>query len=208
MDLTGMQHYAQTPFWLNDALEEFKSRHKQSQIIVMFHETWASGKPWKREFWHASAQKRCARRLLSVASRVVTSVRQNAQMLKTLRAHEPILLIPIGSSFNTQERTQKNWKHLLIFGQEHARRRAVNVHKRLIEALDRASSIETIILAGQIRDPSRDQSRELLAGLNLKSAITTCYNFSSDAIPDVVRECGLALMHTQSVYLSLPGLLS
>src|SRR4030095_12051398 len=39
------------PRWLPDALEAWKSAQPGRKVAVMFHETWAEGKPWQRAFW-------------------------------------------------------------------------------------------------------------------------------------------------------------
>ncbi len=189
---------AGAPFWLVRALAEWKQRDKSRQLIVMFHETWSSGPVWQRTFWQMRRQKRCVKQLLDIASTVATSMEPNAKSLAVLDPSTPIHVIPIGSSFNTTPSQDKNWKRLLIFGKEHSRVRALKQHKRLIKGLIESRLIETIVLAGQ--NPEREPVLidELVTAWSPDVEIIKAYNFSPLKVPNIVRDCGLAIMHTQS----------
>src|SRR5271154_3670380 len=72
------------PFWLAEAVADWRGDNPARRLIIMFHETWSSGKPWERAFWQMQAHQRCVTQLLNVASLAVTSTRANAESLRTL----------------------------------------------------------------------------------------------------------------------------
>jgi hypothetical protein len=193
------------PFWLVNGLADWKARIKDGQLVIMFHETWSSGAIWQRAYWQKFMQRRCIIDLLNIASKVVTSTRANADSLKVLGTDVAIEIIPIGSSFAVQPSQDKNWRHMVIFGKENARLRALKTHPQLLNQLMSKGMLDRIVLAGQCRDPLVDPTFQLLqAQLGPRVAklkLSTCYNFDFNTVPAAVRECGLALMHTQSTHL-------
>jgi hypothetical protein len=196
----GFDHSG-SPFWLASALADWRLQRPAARLLVMFHETWSSGKPWQRVFWQMRAQKKCVKQVLDVASLAVTSTKANADSLEVLGSKTAIRIIPIGSSFNIQASKQKNWHHLLIFGKEPSRRSAIKTHRLLIESLVAARLVEGIVLAGQSAHESSLESELLKNSPGRDIEIITCFNYPNDLIPDPVRNCGLALMHTQSTHL-------
>jgi hypothetical protein len=190
------------PFWLAEAVADWIGDNRDRRLIIMFHETWSSGKPWERAFWQMQAHQRCVTQLLKVTSLAVTSTRANAESLRALHTKTIINIIPIGVSFNVSPSQDKNFKQLLIFGKEYARERSVKTHEKLIRSLIDSRLIERVLLVGQAGKPESDPAENLLRyWARSKATVVTSYNFPSTAIPDLVTECGLALMHTQSTHL-------
>lgn len=189
-----------SPSWLAEAISDRISLDESARVVVMFHETFSSGQPWQGVFWQMPRQKRCARRLLDLASPAVTSTNVNADSLRELNPNKPITIIPIGSNCRVDEAVPLDFKRLLVFGKEQARLRALKLHEPLIKRIDDSSAINSIVLAGE-RSAPIDASERFLRSLSLRSEIITAYNFSNEVLPYVVLECGLALMHTQSTHL-------
>jgi hypothetical protein len=188
------------PVWLAEALSKWRGADPSRQLIVMFHETWATGRPWQRAFWHSHAQKRCAAELLSLASRVVTSNSATLRDLKSLNGNLDIDIIPIGASFSLQHNKEKNWRQLLVFGKYQSRLRALKMHSALIHELARLGLIDRIILAGE--SGTDDRLDKLISSWNLPIEIISCYDFPSDNLPDEILGSGISLMHTESTCLS------
>ncbi len=197
----GFDPHGGAPMWLPDALGQWRSAKLDRRLLIMFHETWPTAKPWQKVFWQIGRQRRCAGQLLDAASVAVTSNWKNEDSLRSLNSSTPIKIIPIGSSFSVSPADKLDWKHLLIFGKEYARLRAIKNHSLLIQRLTNKKIVDGIVLAGQSVNPDADAGYRLLKSICAGANIITAYNFDSVAVPDVVRSCGLSLMHTQSTYL-------
>jgi hypothetical protein len=193
------------PVWLPDTLGRWQAEEPARQVAIMFHETWADGKPWQRAFWYSRSQKRCARELLKIASHAAVSVKINADALASFEPEKRIAIIPIGANFSVSSAGEKQWDRMLIFGREPTRFAAIRQHHRLIKALDRQGIVTTIVLGGQKLESSPDAALAFLRKLRLNNEIKVCYNFPSNAVPEEVTMCGLALMYTQSTYLLKSG---
>ena len=61
------------PLWLVEGLERWKEHRARRRLIVMFHETWASGLPWQSSFWLCPLQRWCVARIARLADAVVTN---------------------------------------------------------------------------------------------------------------------------------------
>ena len=125
----------------------------------------------------------------------------NAHSLRVLGSITPIRIIPIGSSFESPPRTEKDWRRLLIFGKEYSRLRAIKHHHRLIKTLIANHLIKTIVIAGQNTSGELPEIGELVQNWSPDIEIVKEYNFAPLMIPDTVTNCGLAIMHTQSTNL-------
>src|SRR6266508_864159 len=45
------------PVWLVKALDEWKRQDSMRRVLVMFHELYASGPPWRSSFWTSRVQR-------------------------------------------------------------------------------------------------------------------------------------------------------
>jgi hypothetical protein len=189
------------PAWLPEALSKWQSSQPGLRIVIMFHETWARGKPWQRVYWQMGKQRECVKQLLELTAIAVTSTRANADSLVGLGLTTPIEIIPIGCSFSIEGKTELDWKSVLIFGKEQSRLRAVKTHIELIKKLAGSKLIERVVLAGQKESLDEGWDVKLVHEAAPKVKVETAYNFGLDMVPNIVQECGLALMYTQSTYL-------
>jgi len=189
------------PMWLPQALKEWSACKSGRSVIVMFHETWASGYPWQRTFWLRGGQMQCAQQLLELSSHAVTSNNATLRDLRKLSDKKDVKLIPLGSSFTVSDSGLKDWRKLLIFGREHSRLRAIKSHRGLIHKLASSGLLDRIVLAGESSNPALDEGQGLIEFWKLP-AVTDCFfNFSTDELPPDILECGLSLMHTESTCL-------
>lgn len=187
-------------FWLVDALQKWKRKHSDAKLAVMFHEAWAHGMPWQRVFWQSAAQRKCVNDLLNITDVAVTSNEGIKRRLDSLNTGKTISLIPLGSSFDLEPPKEKNFKHLLAFGQEGTRLYGLQRHEKLIKAMAERGLIKRIVIAGK-KSSDQDPSETLVRSWNLPIEVMTAYNFSPQQIPSEVTECGLALVHAQSTFL-------
>ncbi len=164
----------------------------------MFHETWASAKPWQKTFWQARSQKKCARQLLELADTAATSNGACLRDLLCLGRKQEIEIIPLGCNFELPDLRPKNYRQLLIFGKAASRAYAIGCHGQLLKQLAQSRLIEEVVLSGESRGSQSDKEIALLKGAGTNFKISTCHNFPHDQVPDKVLDCGLALMCTQS----------
>lgn len=189
------------PFWLPEALRDWLRERQDRRLIVMFHETWARGRPWQRAFWQSGKQRRCAAELLDIAAVAVTSNAAGVRDLKSLNIPTKLYLIPLGSSFSLSAAEYKNWRSLVVIGKEHSRLRALKTHSSFLKQISKAGLIDKLVLAGQSQDPGADSGRHLIDSWKLPVDLDCAYNFASNNVPDTVLTSGLSLMHTQSTWI-------
>ena len=90
------------PFWLVDGLERWRrAAGPTARLVVIFHETFASGRPWSSVFWTHPFQRRLAARLARVAdARRVTTTIGRRELFSTLGRGEdlPTAVAPVFSN--------------------------------------------------------------------------------------------------------------
>ena len=69
--------------WVADDLARMKTTHgARLRLVVVFHELFASGPPWRSAFWLAPLQSQVARRLARLADALWTNTEQHAGWLR------------------------------------------------------------------------------------------------------------------------------
>ncbi|MEO5690223.1 MAG: hypothetical protein ABIR54_22925 [Burkholderiaceae bacterium] len=69
--------------WLADELSQFKSAHgARVRLVVVFHELFATGAPWRSAFWLSPLQAQVARRLARLANSLWTNTEHHASWLR------------------------------------------------------------------------------------------------------------------------------
>ena len=72
--------------WLLDELQALRAAMpRQLRLIVVFHELFASGPPWRSAFWLAGVQRWIATRLAQMADELWTNTAQHAVWLRSVR---------------------------------------------------------------------------------------------------------------------------
>jgi hypothetical protein len=69
------------PWWLVEGLTRWRRAAPQRRLVVMFHETYAFGPPWRSAFWLSPLQRLIARRLHALADVPLTNVERYARWL-------------------------------------------------------------------------------------------------------------------------------
>lgn len=184
------------PFWLPAALRAWKAQDERLKIAVMFHETWASGKPWQKVFWQSHKQRQCAAQMLELADIAVTSGEATAGDLQALGSGKQIHLIPISAGLSTPKPKAKNFRQLLVFGKADTRMRSLHLHTGFLAYLGKNHFLDRIVLAGNAPADSGDLA--LVNSWKLPFEVATAYNLPMDNLPDLLLESGLSLMQTPS----------
>jgi Glycosyl transferase 4-like domain len=60
------------PVWLVQGLQIWRRRAGRVPLLTIFHELYATGRPWQRSFWVSPFQKNTARNILKLSSAAIT----------------------------------------------------------------------------------------------------------------------------------------
>jgi hypothetical protein len=147
------------PRWLVEALERWRSQHRGSRLVTIFHEVYASGPPWRRAFWHFAAQRRLAARLFRLSDAAVTTVDLYAEILSQWGPREKITVLPVFSTVGEPQTVpapgERN-QTIALFGGAGNRRRAYGRFRADLERAVRTLEITEILDLGAPADaPSR-----------------------------------------------------
>jgi hypothetical protein len=73
------------PVWLAQGLRIWSRRAGRVPLLTIFHELYASGRPWHSAFWLSSLQKQIARSILNLSSAAITPTELTAKRLSEWR---------------------------------------------------------------------------------------------------------------------------
>lgn len=143
---------------------------KEMRVMVFFHETYASGMPWKRAFWTKRQQRESIGKLLRVSTTAFTSNAKYVQMIQDVNEDSRSLTeIPIFSNIGEPDglRTlEQRSRQVVIFGQIPTRIRLYRDHRRDLENVCRKLGIETVVDVGSGQSP---HIPKMLAGAPVRS---------------------------------------
>jgi hypothetical protein len=145
-----------TPFWLLRGIRRWRrsggrNLKESTKMLTMYHELWASGRPWQSAFYLHLAQRWIARSLQSISTISITS---NLRMQRLMEAPgRPVHVIPIPSNLPALPLAEKAPGRrpplrVLIFGQLGTRLATLAAHRGLLTELDRRGALKTLVLAG------------------------------------------------------------
>lgn len=137
------------PFWLINALEQWKSTHPDLRLVTMFHELYAVGVPWKYDFWLSFAQQNLAARVARLSDRCLTSGQRYAKTLDRLSngKHVQVPTLPIFSNVGEPRLVLplvKRQPRLVIFGQYHTKARVYRECLSSLAAVCQALDLQEI----------------------------------------------------------------
>jgi hypothetical protein len=139
------------PFWLVEWLGRWKKLRAHHRLIVMFHETWASGLPWQSSFWLSPLQYWCVARIARLADAVVTNTSYyRARLGRFLRPGTPVEVQPIFSNIGEPDAVpafNEREPVCVLFGRGVTRRRTTERFKRYLNELQ-TLGIECLIEIG------------------------------------------------------------
>lgn len=91
-------HRRGVPFALRAFIIELR-RRISGRLITMFHELYASGRPWQSAFWLRPWQVRIARDLMRFSDTCVVSNEIIAREIRARQPDKPVRVLPITSNF-------------------------------------------------------------------------------------------------------------
>jgi hypothetical protein len=88
------------PLWLKQGLKVWRRRNASRRLIIMFHELYAFGAPWRSSFWMSYPQQLLAVGLARLADRCVTNLHRYALWLgsRAKQHRDKIITIPVFSN--------------------------------------------------------------------------------------------------------------
>jgi hypothetical protein len=142
------------PVWLVLALERWRTATSERRLVTVFHELYATGRPWTSSFWLSPLQKNLTARLASLSDFALTSLEENAQILAAMNPGLTGRLqhLPVFSNIGEPVETaplDKRRRRMVVFG---TRGRRLEVYKRSAGDLNRicrALEIEEIVDIGR-----------------------------------------------------------
>ena len=116
------------PFWLVNALAQWKNADKKRKITTMFHEVYAFGPIWNTQFWTFPVQKLLASKLCLMSDHCLTSKGEYAIRLSKMsdKSISDIPVLPVFSNIGEPERVLpliQREKRIVIFGTTGSRSR-------------------------------------------------------------------------------------
>ena len=78
------------PLWLVEGLRIWARRARHVPLVTIFHELYASGRPWQSAFWLSPLQKHIARSILNLSSLAITPTDLYRKRLSRLRKDSAI----------------------------------------------------------------------------------------------------------------------
>lgn len=159
-------HVRGVPVWINCALRRWKHAVPGRRLITVFHEVWASGPPWKSEFYLSLLQRRLVIQLHRLSDGVLTSTVLMQRMLDKIQPGKTSLM-PIPSAFPPLARLEGRRFHragpitVIVFGQEASRFMSVQVHEKLLRTLHAQKLLGRIVVVGKGANSADNPSADI-----------------------------------------------
>ncbi len=132
------------PIWLVNGLKIWKRKYSRHRLVVMFHELFASGRPWQSSFWTSPLQRSLAKSLALLSDHCVTNLTRSAQALVAMsgRPQSAFTVLPVFSNVGELP-APRPWcerkSRMIVFGGAEWRRQAYFDRR-----MDLAQAIETL----------------------------------------------------------------
>ncbi|HEY8900378.1 MAG TPA: hypothetical protein VIM61_08195 [Chthoniobacterales bacterium] len=204
-------HNRGIPFWINRAMKTWKQSSPAHRLIVVFHELWASGPPWKSECYLGWIQRRLVRELHDLCDLSVASVPLALRRLQALRRKETILH-PVPCNMGSESGHSRKWHkggpvRLALFGMPTQREISLKSHLRLVAALHEAGLVEAVNVIGKDARSGDDPSNEvrILRGILPEERIHIVSNATPERAGQALAESDLLLSFYPSRWLFKSG---
>jgi len=163
------------PDWLPEVVERW--RQEGRTCVVFFHEVFATGPPWRRAFWSASAQRSIARRVARAASSALTSLPLYKSLLGRLAPGLSVEVLPLLSTVGEPyERPVLSAREpsLVLFGSSGLRLRAYRTFGRALGTACRALGVTRILDIGPLDDQIRSSAAQASTPVEHRGVLEDC----------------------------------
>jgi hypothetical protein len=149
-------HNRGIPLWLPGAMKAIK-RGSNARLITVFHELFASARPWKSAFWLGWVQARIAARIAGLSDGGLTTVGVYEDWLRPrMRAGSPLLRVPVFSNMGEPHDvppTDTRPNQMVVFGTGGLASLAYGACRAEAEMAARATGVESVIDIGSRKVP-------------------------------------------------------
>ena len=141
------------PVWLVKALDDWKRQDSMRRVLVMFHELYASGPPWRSSFWTSRVQRALVKSLALLSDHCVTNLRASMQVLAgmTARRESDFSVFPVFSNVGEPKLASnlgRRKARMIVFGSAAWRRQAYHEHQDALEQACRELGIAEVVDIG------------------------------------------------------------
>lgn len=141
------------PTWLVRGLESWKKRDRNHRLVVMFHELYAFGPPWRSSFWTSPIQRRLVASLARTGDYCITNLNESMRELIRLAAcaEQKVFVLPVFSNVGEPKFPPgfaARKPRMVVFGSAAWRRQAYYQHRGNLEVACRQLGIEEIVDIG------------------------------------------------------------
>src|SRR5262249_16653815 len=146
------------PLWLVESLRIWRRRADNVPLLTLFHELYATGRPWQSSFWLSPLQKQIARSILNTSSAAITTTELYSKRLLGLREDSTIRVtaMPVFSNVGEPDcglaPSLRN-ATAVVFGLAGVEDHLFGTYRAEIERVISALGIETIFDVGPRLSP-------------------------------------------------------
>ena len=142
------------PGWLVSGLQSWKNSYRRHRLMTMFHELFASGRPWQSSFWTAPLQKNLAKSLALLSDQRITNLTSSRKTLArmTNRAETNFTVLPVFSTVGEPRvfaDRQSRRARMIVFGSAEWRRQAYQDQIAALELACNTLGVDTIVDIGE-----------------------------------------------------------
>ena len=141
------------PVWLVKALNEWKRQDSTRRLLVMFHELYATGPPWRSSFWTSLLQRTLVKSLALLSDHCVTNLNASMHVLvrMTARRESDFSVFPVFSNVGEPKLASnlgRRKARMIVFGSAAWRRQAYHEHQDALEQACRELGIAEVVDIG------------------------------------------------------------
>jgi hypothetical protein len=141
------------PLWLVQGLRLWNRRASRLPLLTIFHELYATGRPWQSSFWVSPLQKQIARSILNLSSAAIAPTDWYRKRLSEWRDGRPIEVttMPVFSNVGEPGRCsapRTRSAAAVVFGLAGVEDRLFGIYRPDLERIIAALSIEKIFDVG------------------------------------------------------------
>jgi hypothetical protein len=191
------------PFWLLGGLARWKAADPRRRLVVMFHELWTTGAPWRSSFWMGPLQRSVVNGILRLADSFLTNTERHAAWLERLAPdRRPVAVLPVLSNIGEPREPppfEDREPAAVVFGQPGMRARAYAALGKFLAPL-RDVGIERIFDVG----PPLDECARAACPMPV-----TRVGYLEDAgASEVMLRCRFGLLEYPLDFLAKSGILA
>lgn len=189
------------PSWLARGLETWKGQSGDRRLVVMFHELYAFGPPWRSSFWTSHSQRQITAQLANLADSCATSLQRYSDWIgaKASSHHNRVCTLPVFSNFGelaVPHPLNSRPPNMVIFGGTRWVKELLGKYKNETLSCCRALGVDQIVTVG---------SPLGTVPVDLPIPVTERGFLDAAQVAEVIRSSRVGMMNYFSGYLGKSG---